>query len=286
MTEQVKMIPIHELRPFKGHPFYVKEDENMESLRESIRAYGVQNPLIARPHGEGYELISGHRRRAAALKLGMTELPVLVREMTDDEATILMVDSNIQRENLLPSEKAFAHNMKLEALNHQGTTSGQVGQKWSRDLLAEQSDDSSRQIHRYIRLTQLIKPILNLMDEGRMALSPGVELSYLSREEQAELWDIISNEDKTPSFSQAVRLKKLSQAGELSPEKIMDIMDEDTDLRFSLLFSHTMHLLIMKCTACIDSETDKCKVVSAVLEDFVCCILFVQGKNGSRNLPP
>ena len=227
MTEQVKLIPIHDLRPFKGHPFHVKEDENMESLRESIRAYGIQNPLIARPKGEGYELISGHRRRAAALKLGMTEMPVLVREMTDDEATILMVDSNIQRENLLPSEKAFAYKMKLDAIKHQGkATSRQiVGKLESADLISEV--ESGRTVQRYIRLTHLVKPILNLMDEGRMALSPGVELSYLSQEEQAELWDIMSNEDKTPSYSQAVRLKILSQAGALSPEKIMDIMDED-----------------------------------------------------------
>ena len=227
MTEQLKMIPIHDLHPFRDHPFYVKDDEAMESLRESIREYGVLSPLLARPKGESYELVSGHRRRVAALKLGMTELPVLVREMTDDEAIILMVDSNIQRENLLPSEKAFAYKMKLDAMNHQGKTSGQVGQKWSRDLLAEQSDDSSRQIQRYIRLTHLVKPILNLMDEGRIALSPGVELSYLTQQEQAELWDIMRSEDKTPSFSQAVRMKKLSQAGELSPDKIMEIMEEE-----------------------------------------------------------
>ena len=229
MTEQVKRIPIHDLCPFKGHPFHVKEDENMESLRESIRAYGIQNPLIARPHGEGYELISGHRRRAAALKLGMTELPVLVREMTDDEATILMVDSNIQRENLLPSEKAFAYKMKMDAIKHQGkATSCKVCTKSRSDeVIAAEANVSARTIQNYIRLTHLVKPILNLMDEGRMAFSPGVELSYLSQEEQAELWDIMSNEDKTPSFSQAVRLKKLSQAGQLSPETIVGIMDED-----------------------------------------------------------
>lgn len=227
MTEQVKMIPITDLHPFRDHPFHVKDDEALASLRDSIREYGILSPLLARPKGEGYELVSGHRRRAAALKLGMTELPVLVREMTDDEAIILMVDSNIQRENLLPSEKAFAYKMKLEALKHQGKTSGQVGQKWSRDLLAEQSDDSSRQIQRYIRLTHLIKPILNLMDEGRIALSPGVELSYLKQDEQAELWDIILAKENTPSYSQAVRMKKLSQAGELSPEIIMEIMEEE-----------------------------------------------------------
>lgn len=228
MTEQVKMIPIDDLHPFRDHPFYVKDDEAMEFLRDSIREYGVLSPLLARPKGEGYELISGHRRRAAALKLGMTELPVLVREMTDDEAIILMVDSNIQRENLLPSEKAFAYKMKFEALKHQGQrTSVQVAPKLSTEVIGESAGVSKDTIKRYIRLTHLVKPILNLMDEGRIALSPGVELSYLTQQEQAELWDIMRSEDKTPSFSQAVRMKKLSQAGELSPAVIMEIMEEE-----------------------------------------------------------
>ena len=161
------------------------------------------------------------------MKLGMEKLPVLVREMTDDEAVILMVDSNIQRENLLPSEKAYAYKMKLEAMNHQGRTSGQVGQKWSRDLLADSVDDSSRQIQRYIRLTYLQKPILDLVDDGRIAFSPAVELSYLTKLEQAELWDIMQSEDCTPSLSQAVRMKKLSKIARLTPELIFDIMSEE-----------------------------------------------------------
>ena len=228
MTEQVKMIPIHDLHPFRDHPFYVRDDEAMESLRDSIREYGVLSPLLARPKGESYELVSGHRRRAAALKLGMTELPVIVREMTDDEAIILMVDSNIQRENLLPSEKAFAYKLKFEALKHQGQrTSVQHAPKLSTEVIGESAGVSKDTIKRYIRLTHLIKPILNLMDEGQIALSPGVEMSYLRQDEQAELWDIIQAKENTPSYSQAVRMKKLSQAGELSPKMIMEIMKED-----------------------------------------------------------
>lgn len=227
MKEQVQEIKIADLHPFQNHPFYVKDDDSMQALCDSIREYGVLSPLLARPTGKGYEIVSGHRRRAAALKLGIEKLPVLVRDMTDDEAIILMVDSNIQRENLLPSEKAFAYKMKLEAMNHQGKTSGQVGQKWSRDRLAENVDDSSRQIQRYIRLTYLAKPILDLVDAGRIAFSPGVELSYLTKLEQAELWDIMQSEDCTPSLSQAVRLKKLSQKAELTPEGILEIMSEE-----------------------------------------------------------
>lgn len=226
MTEQVQEIRIDQLRGFKDHPFQVKDNEELQTLCDSIREYGVLSPLLARPTEDGYEIISGHRRKAAALKLGLDKLPVLVRDMTDDEAVILMVDSNIQRENLLPSEKAFAYKMKLEAMNHQGRTSGQVGQKWSRDQLADESKESSRQIQRYIRLTYLAKPILDLVDQQRIAFSPAVELSYLTRQEQAELWDIMQSEDCTPSLSQAVRLKKLSQKAELTPEKILDIMSE------------------------------------------------------------
>ena len=226
MTEQVQDIRIDQLRGSKDHPFQVKDNEDLQALCDSIREYGVLSPLLARPTEDGYEIISGHRRKAAALKLGLDKLPVLVRDMTDDEAVILMVDSNIQRENLLPSEKAFAYKMKLEAMNHQGRTSGQVGQKWSRDQLADESKESSRQIQRYIRLTYLAKPILDLVDQQRIAFSPAVELSYLTRQEQAELWDIMQSEDCTPSLSQAVRLKKLSQKAELTPEKILDIMSE------------------------------------------------------------
>ena len=228
MAEKVMDIQLDKLIGFRNHPFRVKDDESLNSLCESIRDYGVLSPLLARATVDGnYEIVSGHRRKAAAMKLGLEKLPVLVREMTDDEAVILMVDSNIQRENLLPSEKAYAYKMKLEAMNHQGKTSGQVGQKWSRDLLADSVDDSSRQIQRYIRLTFLQKPILDLVDKGRIAFSPAVELSYLTKLEQAELWDIMQSEDCTPSLSQAVRMKKLSKIAQLTPEMIFDIMSEE-----------------------------------------------------------
>ena len=228
MTEQVQEIRIDQLRGFKDHPFQVKDNEELQALCDSIREYGVLSPLLARPTEDGYEIISGHRRKAAALKLGLDKLPVLVRDMTDDEAVILMVDSNIQRENLLPSEKAFAYKMKLEAMKHQGkSTSCQVGTKLRTDeIIAQTADESARTIQRYIRLTYLAKPILDLVDQQRIAFSPAVELSYMTRQEQAELWDIMQSEDCTPSLSQAVRLKKLSQKAELTPEKMLDIMSE------------------------------------------------------------
>ena len=232
MKEQVQEIRITELHPFRNHPFHVKDDESMQALCDSIREYGVLSPLLARPTEEGYEIVSGHRRRSAALKLGLEKLPVLVREMTDDEAIILMVDSNIQRENLLPSEKAFAYKMKLEAMKRQSgrpkKNSPQVASNYrSDDALAQQEGISGDTVRRYIRLTNLAKPILELVDEGRIAFSPGVELSYLTKLEQAELWDIMQSEDCTPSLSQAVRLKKLSQSGHLDPEKILEIMSEE-----------------------------------------------------------
>lgn len=232
MKEQVQEIRIAELHPFQNHPFYVKNDDSMQALCDSIREYGVLSPLLTRTTGEGYEIVSGHRRRSAALKLGLEKLPVLVREMTDDEAIILMVDSNIQRENLLPSEKAFAYKMKLEAMKRQSgrpkKNSPQVASNYrSDDALAQQEGISGDTVRRYIRLTNLAKPILELVDEGRIAFSPGVELSYLTKLEQAELWDIMQSEDCTPSLSQAVRLKKLSQSGQLDPEKILEIMSEE-----------------------------------------------------------
>ena len=219
---------LEELHGFRNHPFRAQEDESMDALCESIALYGVLSPLLARPTGEGYEIISGHRRRAAALRLGMDKLPVLVREMSDDEAVILMVDSNIQRENLLPSEKAFAYKMKLEAMKHQGkATSRQLGtKKRSDEQLASDTDESARNIQRYIRLTNLAKPLLDMVDEQKIAFSPAVELSYLTKQEQAELWDIIQSEACTPSLSQAVRMKKLSQSAALTPEAILDIMSE------------------------------------------------------------
>lgn len=229
MKEQVRSISISQLHPFREHPFQVRNDDAMDALCDSIRAHGVLSPLLARPSAEGYEIVSGHRRRAAALKLGLQELPVLVRDMNNDEAVILMVDSNLQRENLLPSEKAFAYRMKLEAMKHQGkATSTQVAAK-SRtdDFIAFQDGVSGDTVRRYIRLTYLVKPILDLVDESRIAFSPAVELSFLTKTEQAELWDIMQCQDCTPSLSQAVRLKKLSQKRELNPDRIYEIMSEE-----------------------------------------------------------
>ena len=232
MKEQLTELRVEELRSFRGHPFQVKDDEAMDALCESIALYGVLSPLLARPVGEGYEIISGHRRRAAALRLGLDKLPVLVRDMTDDEAVILMVDSNIQRENLLPSEKAFAYKMKYDAIKHQGkSTSGQLVPKSdsnrSMAIIGEDNGESYKTVQRYIRLTNLAKPILDMVDEEKIALSPAVELSYLTKQEQAELWDIMQSEYCTPSLSQALRLKKLSQKAELTPEAIFDIMTEE-----------------------------------------------------------
>lgn len=229
MSEQVQEIAVTALHGFKDHPFQVKDDESFQELCDSIQKYGVLSPLLARPRSDGYEIVSGHRRKAAALSLGMDKLPVLVRDMTDDEAVILMVDSNIQRENLLPSEKAFAYKMKYEALKHQGkATSPQVAAKLrTDDEIGKSMGLSGDTVRRYIRLTYLAKPILDLVDEQRIALSPAVELSYLSKLEQAELWDIMQSEDCTPSLSQAVRMKKLSQIVQLTPERIFDIMSEE-----------------------------------------------------------
>lgn len=227
MHENVTHRRAGELHPFRNHPFQVRDDDTMEALCESIREYGILTPLLARPAGEGLEIVSGHRRHFAAMRLGLETVPVLIRNMTDEEATILMVDSNLQRENLLPSEKAFAYKMKLDAIKSRGVrndlTSGQVGHK-SRDTISD--EDSGRTIQRYIRLTHLIKPLLDLTDEGRIAFSPAVELSFLTREEQAELWDIIQSEDCTPSLSQAVRMKKRSRELNLDPEAILEIMRE------------------------------------------------------------
>ncbi|MBR6701343.1 MAG: ParB/RepB/Spo0J family partition protein [Firmicutes bacterium] len=236
MAEKVTDIQMDKLVGFRNHPFQVKDDERLNALCESIRDYGVLSPLLARPTADGnYEIVSGHRRKAAAMKLGMEKLPVLVRKMTDDEAVILRVDSNIQRENLLPSEKAYAYKMKLEAMKRRvgrpaKENGGQVDHnfgKKSRDVLAEDLSESARTIQRYIRLTYLQKPILDLVDEGQIAFSPAVELSYLTKLEQAELWDIMQSEDCTPSLSQAVRMKKLSKIAQLTPEMIFDIMSEE-----------------------------------------------------------
>ncbi len=223
---KVDELPLDELKPFKGHPFKVMEDEEMERLKESIRESGVLIPALARPTESGYELISGHRRLAACRALGMSTMPVIVRNLTDEEAIITMVDSNLQREHILPSEKAFAYKMKYDALKHQGTSS-QLGTKLRTDqLLAQNSGDSRNQIQRYMRLTNLIPDILKLVDEGRIALTPAVELSYLNSHEQNALYQIMDCDEVTPSLSQAQRLRKLSEDYTLTDSGISQIMSE------------------------------------------------------------
>lgn len=229
VKEFISQLPPDKLSPFAKHPYQVREDAAMDELVESVRTYGILSPLLARPKGEGYELVSGHRRRLAAQKLGLPTVPVLVREMTDDEAVILMVDSNLQRENLLPSEKAFAYKMKLEAMKHQGkSTSCKVCTKSRTDeMIGEHESVSARTIQNYIRLTNLVPPLLQMVDDGRIAFSPAVELSYLTRDEQAELWDLIGREDATPSLSQALRMKQLSREAKLTPEVLYAILTEE-----------------------------------------------------------
>ena len=223
---KVEEIPLTELTPFKEHPFKVKDDEEMEQLKESIRASGVLVPALARPKSKGgYELISGHRRMAACRELGMETMPVIVRSLTDGEAVIAMVDSNLQRERILPSEKAFAYKMKVEALVRQGKTSVRLGQKTSRGLVAESVGESETQIQRYIRLTNLVPKLLNLMDEGRIALSVGVELSYLDHPNQEYIAGVIERDECTPSYSQAVRMRKMDAI--LTPKRIEEIMGEE-----------------------------------------------------------
>lgn len=228
VREFISQLPQDKLSPFEKHPYQVREDAAIDELTKSIRVHGILSPLLARPKGEGYELVSGHRRRLAAQKLGLPTVPVLVREMTDDEAVILMVDSNLQRENLLPSEKAFAYKMKLEAMKHQGkATSGQLVQKLSVEKVADEANENYKTVQRYIRLTNLVPPLLQMVDDGRIAFSPAVELSYLTRDEQAELWDLIGQEDATPSLSQALRMKQLSREAKLTPEVLYAILTEE-----------------------------------------------------------
>ena len=229
VKEFISQLPPDKLTPFAKHPYRVQEDAAMDELVESVRTHGILSPLLARPKGEGCELVSGHRRRLAAQKLGLPTVPVLVREMTDDEAVILMVDSNLQRENLLPSEKAFAYKMKLEAMKHQGkSTSCKVCTKSRTDeMIGKHESVSARTIQNYIRLTNLVPPLLQMVDDGRIAFSPAVELSYLTRDEQAELWDLIGREDATPSLSQSLRMKQLSREAKLTPEVLYAILTEE-----------------------------------------------------------
>ena len=222
---KVEELPLSELTPFKNHPFKVKNDAEMAELMKSIADAGVLSPALARPkEGGGYELISGHRRLAACKALGMDTMPVIVRKLTDEEAVITMVESNLQREHILPSEKAFAYKMKLDALKHQGKSSGQLGQKWSRDELSD--TDSGRQIQRYIRLTNLIPEILQMVDDARIALTPAVELSYLQPSEQGMLFSIMDCDEVTPSLSQAQRLRRMSEEQRFTDSAVMQLMSE------------------------------------------------------------
>ena len=233
--EQRTEMPLSDLHPFEGHPFKVLDDELMEQTVESIRQIGVVSPLIVRPDPEGgFEILSGHRRLHAAQLAGLETVPVIVKEMDDDAAIIFMVDSNLQRENILPSERAFSYKMKLEAMKHQGErgdlTSGQVGQKSvgavSRDIVAEQAGDSSRNVQRFIRLTNLIPEILDMVDEKKIAFNPAVELSYLKPSEQKEFLEAMDYAQASPSLSQAQRLKKLSQEGGCTLEAMCEVMNE------------------------------------------------------------
>ena len=232
--EKVMEIPLSELHPFKDHPFKVKDDDAMMETADSIRQYGVLVPAIARPDPNGgYELVAGHRRHRASELAGKDTMPVIVRDLDDDQATIIMVDSNLQRESLLPSERAFAYKMKLEAIKHQGErsdlTSCQVGEKsqTSISLVANQAGESQRQVQRYIRLTELIPELLDMVDEKKIAVNPAYELSFLKKEEQVDLLDAMDSEQATPSLSQAQRLKKFSQEGRLNIDVMRAIMSEE-----------------------------------------------------------
>ena len=224
--ERVRNIPLEELHPFKDHPFKNLEGEEMDRLTESIRQFGSITPALARPLEEGsYELVSGHRRLEACRRLGQETMPVIVREMTDDEAVIAMVDANLQREHILPSEKAFAYKMKMEAMKHQGVTSSQVGTKLrTADRIAQEDGDSRNQIHRYIRLTYLLPELLDMVDQGRIAFTPAVSLSYLKPEEQSWVLEEVEANACTPSVGQAYHLKEESQAGRLTRELAAEMM--------------------------------------------------------------
>lgn len=221
-------IPVEKLRPFEGHPFKVKDDEEMNTLIESVQTVGILSPLIVRPieSTEEYEVISRHRRLHAAVKAGITEVPALIYALDRDSAAIAVVDSNLHREHILPSEKAFAYKLKMEALSHQGT-SRQLGEKWSVSQISESANESERQIQRYIRLTNLIPELLAFMDEGKMALSVGVELSYLDDQSQYDVLEQCEQNDCTPSYSQAFRMHKADREGLLTKAVIQDIMCEE-----------------------------------------------------------
>ena len=235
-SERVQEIPLSELHPFKNHPFRVVDDEAMQRTVESVAQFGVLAPALARPRSEGgYELVAGHRRMRASELAGLETMPVIIRQMDDDTATIAMVDSNLQRETLLPSERAFAYKMKMEAMKHQGErtdlTSGQLGRKSdgkeSRELIAEQTGESARQVQRFINLTNLIPELLDMVDRKEIAFNPAVELSFLKKEEQKGFLEAMDYGQSTPSLSQAKRIKKLSQAGMCTQEAMNTIMNEE-----------------------------------------------------------
>ena len=250
--ERVVELPLAEMHPFKNHPFKVLDDEKMQDTAESIREHGVLVPAIVRPREEGgYEIVAGHRRHHASQIAGLDTMPAIVRDLDDDAATIIMVDSNLQRESILPSERAWAYRMKLEAVKRQGArtdlTSGQLGPKSetqrSNALVAEQAGESVKQLQRFIRLTELIPPLLDMVDERKIAFNPAVELSYLKPEEQVELLDAMDSEQATPSLSQAQRLKKFSQEGHLSIDVMRAIMSEEkkSELDRVTLTSEKLH---------------------------------------------
>ena len=223
---QAMQLPIQKLCPFENHPFQVKDDDEMNQLVWSVQTQGILTPLVVRPLENGeYEVISGHRRLRACQKAGIEMVPALIYALDRDAAAVALVDSNLHREKILPSEKAFAYKLKMDALSHQGA-SRQLGEKWSVSQLSEAGTDSERQIHRYIRLTELIPQILSMVDAGRIALTPAVELSYLTGQEQQDLLETMESEDCTPSLSQAVQMKKLSQSGELNMDRIFEILRE------------------------------------------------------------
>ncbi|MEI3277909.1 MAG: ParB/RepB/Spo0J family partition protein [Faecalibacterium sp.] len=230
-TEQIQQLPIDELHPFVNHPFKVQDDEAMAETVESISQRGILSPLIARPRAEGgYEIISGHRRQYAAKKAGLDTVPVIVRNMTDDDAIILLVDSNIQRENILPSERAFAFKMKMDAIKRQGArsdlTSAQVAPKLSSEKIGEDSGMSKDTVKRYIRLTNLIPKLLELVDDKKISFTPAVELSYLDAKQQCDFMEVMDTTQNAPSLSQAQRIKKLAQQGKFSYDAVYDIMNE------------------------------------------------------------
>ena len=231
--EKIVMLNPADISDFPNHPFKVKQDEAMAEMVDSVKQYGVLVPALVRPKADGsYEMIAGHRRKCAATLAGITEMPCIVRNLTDDEATIIMVDSNLQRETILPSEKAFAYKMKLEAIKRQGqrsdlTSTPLVSKSRSNEELGQKNGDSREQVRRYIRLTELIPPMLDMVDNGKIAFRPAVELSYLSKEQQQSLYDTMECEDCTPSLAQAIKMKEFSRDGKLSAEVILSIMQEE-----------------------------------------------------------